>query len=258
MTVSKLIVTDLDGTLLNDQSEVSPANKQAIIKALNLGHRVVLASGRPYPFVKLIAQGIDERVHSVAYNGAAYDLDTTVYHPLEYSELLNTIDLLTQYEAQFIIKSDDTYYHHNLNDQRFVSHNITVHNVNTLYQHSQNKLMKGLIIKGYLSENTLKTISELLKESYTVHYYPNMGIEFNQKHHNKQTALHKIMSYAKINKEDLIVFGNDRNDLSMFEIAHTKIATSNATDEVKQAANFISVDCNDSAIAYGLEQLKII
>ena len=71
MTVSKLIVTDLDGTLLNDQSEVSPANKQAIIKALNLGHRVVLASGRPYPFVKLIAQGIDERVHSVAYNGGS-------------------------------------------------------------------------------------------------------------------------------------------------------------------------------------------
>ena len=43
----KILFLDLDGTLLNDQKEITPGNRRAIGEALERGHRVVVTSGRP-------------------------------------------------------------------------------------------------------------------------------------------------------------------------------------------------------------------
>ena len=43
----KILFLDLDGTLLNDQKEITPGNRSAIEKAIALGHQVVVTSGRP-------------------------------------------------------------------------------------------------------------------------------------------------------------------------------------------------------------------
>ena len=44
---AQILFTDLDGTLLNDQKEITPGNRRAIEEALALGRRIVVASGRP-------------------------------------------------------------------------------------------------------------------------------------------------------------------------------------------------------------------
>ena len=43
----KAIVLDIDGTLLNDQKEISPRTRESLLKAQKAGVKVVLASGRP-------------------------------------------------------------------------------------------------------------------------------------------------------------------------------------------------------------------
>jgi len=69
----KLIVTDLDGTFLNEDKKVSAANKQAIASCRQKGMQFAIASGRPLePVLELMKEwGIEEHCDYVlAMNGA--------------------------------------------------------------------------------------------------------------------------------------------------------------------------------------------
>lgn len=89
MTI-KLIATDMDGTLLTDQKEISPAALAAIAAARAKGVKVVLATGRPLPGVARYVQqlglsGEDEYV--LTYNGAFVQNlagNPVIEHPLGY------------------------------------------------------------------------------------------------------------------------------------------------------------------------------
>ena len=73
----KILFLDLDGTLLNDQKEITPGNRRAIGEALERGHRVVVTSGRPLKSSLAQARRLGlagEGCFVIAYNGAViYD-----------------------------------------------------------------------------------------------------------------------------------------------------------------------------------------
>jgi hydroxymethylpyrimidine pyrophosphatase-like HAD family hydrolase len=52
----KILFTDLDGTLLNDEKQITPGNQAAIDEALAQGHVVVISTGRPLSSAKIPAQ----------------------------------------------------------------------------------------------------------------------------------------------------------------------------------------------------------
>ena len=69
----KLIALDMDGTLLNDEKQISPANYEAIQQARENGVKVVLASGRPLVGFKRYLEElnlISKDDYAVAFNGA--------------------------------------------------------------------------------------------------------------------------------------------------------------------------------------------
>lgn len=74
---TKILFADIDGTLLNDQKEIPKENMTAIQKALDLGHYVVVATGRPLDSAKAVAKDLGlmmQGCYLIAYNGAiVYD-----------------------------------------------------------------------------------------------------------------------------------------------------------------------------------------
>jgi HAD superfamily hydrolase (TIGR01484 family) len=67
----KMLVLDMDDTLLNDDHEVSIENKEMLAKALELGVHVVLASGRPTPAMLAYAKELNlHNSYMISYNGA--------------------------------------------------------------------------------------------------------------------------------------------------------------------------------------------
>lgn len=74
---AEILFLDLDGTLLNDQKEITPGNRRAIDEALALGRRIVVASGRPLASSLAQAERLGltgEGRFVIAYNGAViYD-----------------------------------------------------------------------------------------------------------------------------------------------------------------------------------------
>lgn len=55
----KLIAVDIDGTLLNDDREITINTKKALTDAREAGHKVVIASGRDYAGTTVFAEGLD-------------------------------------------------------------------------------------------------------------------------------------------------------------------------------------------------------
>ena len=69
----KLLVIDVDGTLLNDQKQITPHTKSALLKAQQMGVHVVLASGRPTGGILPLAQELELNNYGgyvISYNGA--------------------------------------------------------------------------------------------------------------------------------------------------------------------------------------------
>ena len=69
----KMLVLDIDGTLTNSQKEITPATKKAITKVLEMGHAVVIASGRPTPGTKKVCETLELKNYDgyvLSYNGA--------------------------------------------------------------------------------------------------------------------------------------------------------------------------------------------
>ena len=69
----KAIVLDIDGTLLNDQKEISPRTRESLLKAQKAGVKVVLASGRPISAMERFSKELKMDQHHgllLSYNGA--------------------------------------------------------------------------------------------------------------------------------------------------------------------------------------------
>ena len=66
----KLFATDLDGTLLNKNGEISPANKQAIKEMAKEGIIPTIATGRMYEASRRFAEQLELDVPIITYNGA--------------------------------------------------------------------------------------------------------------------------------------------------------------------------------------------
>ena len=59
----KMIVLDLDGTLTNEKKQMTPKTKAALMKAQQMGVRIVLASGRPTYGITALAEELELSVH---------------------------------------------------------------------------------------------------------------------------------------------------------------------------------------------------
>ena len=69
---TRILFTDLDGTLLDDNKKITPGNQDAIDEALSQGHKIVISTGRPLAGAWAQAEKlglIKEGCYAITYNG---------------------------------------------------------------------------------------------------------------------------------------------------------------------------------------------
>lgn len=265
----KLIASDMDGTLLNDQMEVSQENVQAIKKAQEAGIEFLIATGRGLVEAKPFLDKGGIKTGFITLNGAeVYNTD------LEIVDTYNIdIELVKDISGIF---DDQNIYYELVTNKGIYSNN---------YQKRLNgvsELMK-ILNPDLSAEEALKTSEEKLKimttkyidsydqilndDSYTVlkmiafddkgrEYltdvigkYSNAdspvvitsssvnNIEINDRKAQKGIAL---LNYAKeqgYDKNEVMSIGDNLNDYSMIEMAGVGVAMANAIPEIKAIAN---------------------
>ena len=257
----KLIVSDMDGTLLNSKHEVSPQFFRAYHHLQEKGIQFAVASGRQYYSLKERLEPIEDEVIYIAENGAIVmykgeekylvPMSTDIVHEIikEVRALGDKYLVLCGREQAYIEKNDPEFMEH------FLNHYEKYELVDDLLKVKDDVFLKLTIcdLKG-AEENSLPHI-EHFGEDLQVKLSGKIWIDFNDKEAQKGNALKALQQHLGIAKEETIVFGDYLNDLELFEHAGRSYAMQNAHDDVKAIATHHTGSNDQLGVETVLEEL---
>jgi len=264
-----LIVLDLDGTLLTDQQQISAKTKKTLLQAKELGHQVMIATGRPYRASDLYYHELGLTTPIVNFNGAYVHHPKNVswqhmHTPIDLSVVHDVVDSINSYEYENIIAEvkDDIYVHTEddriLNIFNMGNPRITLGDLYTHLLENPTSLLiqaneaNSVIIRDHLQAVHAEVI-EHRRWGAPLHI-----IEIVRRGLNKAVGIAHVAKDLGIPRERIIAFGDEDNDLEMIEYAGLGVAMGNGISSLKNIANEITATNNDDGIAKILiERLKL-
>ena len=268
----KALFLDLDGTLLNDQKEITEGNRKAIEKALFLGHKVIIATGRP--LVSAIKQGkalglTGPGCYMISFNGGIiYDMaeEKIIYKQVIPMELTRRVFAEANKRGIHIQTYDDTHAlveSRNDNDNiRFYCKSIKMDYkvIDDIMTH-ETEPVKMLMIDFASREKTSQMITwirENCKGQLDAFFSTKAYVEIVPANLNKGNAVLWLSDYLHIPVEDTIAAGDAENDITMIEKAGLGVCMINGEDPVKAVADYITTnDNNHDGIAEVIEKFML-
>lgn len=261
----KLFAFDLDGTVLNSKSQIADESIKAFRKLDQNGVKFVFATGRVSTSVSYMMDktGIDNPM--VANNGAISFLnkDTILKETyLDLDQLKRLREFANDRNLYYHFYDLDTFYSQYLVENKLAhlrksepsTYNLQVDlsiSKNPIDQLVKNK-SHALKFQIYLDEESGISKKDLLfdlnKEFADELYVTSSGgrlVEIMHKGVSKWEALKEIGSTLGISSNEMAAIGDADNDLPMVKNAGLGFAMGNASDQVKEIADFI-VDTNDN------------
>ncbi len=236
----KLLAIDMDGTLLNDQSEISNENEQWIHKALEAGVTVSFSTGRGFISANPYAEQIGLQTPMITVNGGEvwskpHELYKRTDMNADHIERLHQLAIANE-EAWFWAYTTEGIY----NKTKWIEKDRT---------YSDYTWLKF----GFNTENDLLR-EHLLQEAkswdcFEITNSSPWNMEFNPKGVNKAAGIKEVCNLLNISMEETIAVGDSLNDIAAICASGLGIAMENAQDEVKAAADAITVHNNKHAIA---------
>jgi len=251
---TKLVVLDLDGTLLNDAHEITEETKDYIEKLKSKGIKVVIATGRTFTAAKRYHNELQLDTPLISCNGGfIYDpIEKKVVdgHAISKETILKIFKILIENNTFFQFYSADKIYsteikyllkawteeNKTLDEDDIIDIEIIDDPVRII-ETTQESIFKLLAIEEDPEVydklmNSLKTIEEIeLVSSFTG------AIDIMEKGITKGMALEFIANYLNIPMEQTLAIGDNNNDATMLKVANIGIAMKNATTLAKKHAN---------------------
>ena len=257
----KLIATDLDGTLLNNESEITNYNKNILKKLMDNGIEVVIATGRPIGSMNFYYEELQNNSESIVFNGAMVvdnNFNCIFSNPLKkdiaekiinlYKEKYINDTSLNIYSIQKYIVAKDNF--------KIQTHTEKVDKKNKivgLENFNDDIEAQKIIILG--ENEILIDIKNTIDSLFTVHTSfsnPNF-LEILSDNTNKANALKWLCAKKGIDRNSVIAFGDNYNDIEMIEFAGVGVAMGNAEDNVKKNAKYIADTNNNNGVGVFLK-----
>lgn len=268
----KMIVMDMDGTLLNDDKKISDRNKEVLEKAAELGVKVVISTGRIFTSAIVYGEMIGIKTPIIASNGAYIrekDRDEVVYaKELGIHNVREIIRISKKHGIWCHFYTPDTVYSEKL---VYSSINYSKWNkglpedrkvkIEILKENQWEDVINekgGELLKAVITDDDREKIAALREEMSKLDVeiassYDN-NFEVMNKGVSKGNAVAVLAEYFGIDREEIICMGDNENDISMIEYAGLGIAMANATEETQKAAKFVTLSNNEDGVAYAIEK----
>jgi Cof subfamily protein (haloacid dehalogenase superfamily) len=253
----KMLVLDMDDTLLTDDHTISNENKEMLSKAQELGVYVILASGRPTPAMTAYAKELQlDNSYMISYNGAVItDLkedkiifeqtltQAQVHELYDYSLKSNT-HIITYLDGKIVSETNSEYIE--------IEKNITglEHNkVVSFKDEVQSSAVKCILLEepSYLKEveKDLKAAMPHLSVSMSKPFF----LEVAQNGIDKGASIKFLAEKLNILQSEIIAVGNAGNDLTMIEYAGLGVWVDNVNPELRDKGDFIVASNNNHGVA---------
>ncbi|MBM7556294.1 HAD family hydrolase [Halanaerobacter jeridensis] len=260
----KLVVLDLDGTLLTNDSIISSYSKEILLDLAAQDVKIILASGRPYQSMLAFAKELELNTPLIANNGAL------IKRPSGEVLAQNFIEVELAEQILNYAKQRDLHISFYFTDQICVEEITDKADVHI----EEEKVMPQAVgdLKKRLDEPPInilfnidkkimrKTVRDLKKrfgESLSIVQTTENYIDVTGQNVNKGVGLKALLKKYNLSPQDVVSFGNNYNDLDMLELADLGVVTDNAPQEVKEQADMVTVSNEEHGVAKALEKIFI-
>jgi Cof subfamily protein (haloacid dehalogenase superfamily) len=254
----KLVVSDMDGTLLNSNGEVSQLFFQLFKQLKNQNIIFCAASGRQYNSIVDKLSIIKNDIYIIAENGglAKKGKDLLVLNTLSSKKIRKIIPVLRTIKSAHIVLCGKNGAYIESKNEDFISlfqeyyHTYKIVDDLTLIA-AKEDFLKIAIYHYESSETYIYPSVKKFENEMLIKISGKNWLDISDEKANKGTALKAIQQILNITKEETMVFGDYHNDIEMMQEAHFSFAMKNAHKDIKEIANY-ATESNDH---FGVERI---
>ncbi|MDM5196395.1 Cof-type HAD-IIB family hydrolase [Bacillus hominis] len=264
----KMIVLDLDDTLLRDDHTISPRTKEALMTAQERGVKVVLASGRPTFGMRNVAKELRLEEYGsfiLSFNGAKIincKTNEEIFSSTLSPEIVHNLFEISKTEGVWIHTyiGDDIITEEN-NPYTEIEGDITgmpIVVVDDFKAAVTEPVVKVLMNKE--AERLVEVEKKLQKQlegQLSVMRSKPFFLEFTEHGVTKGTSLNQLIQKLGIKREEVIAMGDSYNDQAMIEFAGLGVAMGNAPDDIKEIANYVTDTNMNDGVAKVVEKFVL-
>lgn len=280
----KLLALDLDGTLLDSRGKVPAANREAIHAAEEAGVLVTIATGRRFRDARPLGLELDLNAPLITHNGAllkfAYSLETVAASLLDLDTTREIVRVGKQFGGNALVSADphgkgsmlyDRISDDNIPLQRYIEWAKLLHG-----DEAEHAVMHVADLHDALPDHEVIHISfsggcepmarmldflrEELDDSITIlpTIYPHLDftlIDILPPGATKGTGVERLASLNGLTSANVMVIGDNFNDLDMLEYAGTPVVMGNATADLLERGEFYkTVSNNENGVAAAIDR----
>ena len=249
----QLVITDLDGTLLNSRGEVSPANEQALRQALAQGIPVTIATGKTrYSALKIIKNlGLPlpgvfiQGLVICAADGTVLEqqhLDMDIVEQVVPFVQEYGVDIFAYCHERLLTPQDSTLRHvlHHRYDEPLAD---ILPNVSDWAEAGVCKLLVQQDLPAF-SVPLRQQLAELVDGHATLTQALTNSLEILPRQASKGAGVARLLQYLEIDPRRVLAMGDADNDVEMLQLVGIGVAMGNAVPRLKEVANYV-VSTND-------------
>lgn len=264
----KLLVLDVDGTLVNNEREISKRTLATLLKVQQMGVRIVLASGRPTYGLMPLAKALELGNYGgfiISYNGCQIinanngeilferRINPEMLPYLEKKAHKNSFDIFTYHDDTIITDSPENEY---------IRNEAQLNNLDIIVEDEFSIAIDFAPCKCVLvgdDEQALISLEEHWKkrldgaldafrsEPYFLEVVPS-GV-------NKANTLGVLLEHLGVSREEIIAIGDGVCDVTMLQLAGMGIAMGHSQDSVKVCADYVTASNEEDGVAQAVEKL---
>lgn len=265
----QLLAADMDGTLLNSQKEISPADTAAITRALEAGRQVVFSTGRCIgeltPFLDLFpamryvlcesgacvydrAENRAIHLRPIAPEAAKTILDYTKDRDIMPQVLVNNQAVMDIHHL-----TDLSHFKMAHHQNHFQQNCLSTNNIYR-YGQAQNWTFEKICLYHTSAEDRADTLRAIEHLPLTTALAEETSLEISAQGVDKGVGLELLCRHLGLPLEETIVVGDSFNDLPILAKAGLPIAVGNAAEPVKAACRAVVADCDHSGVSQAIER----
>lgn len=284
----RLLALDLDGTLLDAASRLSPANRAAVGRAIDAGLEVVVCTGRGFAECRHVLDDLTMAGAAVVAGGAMtvqLPSGETLHRSAMPADLVREVSrILNAATGHYVLllkdRSATGVDYVLLGDGRvdaasewwFNQVPVAVQRAERFEDdpHPDETIRLGIVTTAREMKRLGARVVEEFGRRTFVHHFPVINSDGNGRHladdaihlmeifnaeTNKWSAISALAAQRGVAAEQIAAIGDEINDVAMIRHAGLGVAMGNAIDPIKQVADRITLDQAEDGVAHAIEQI---
>lgn len=259
----KLVVSDVDGTLVQPDKSLSPGTVAAAGRLQASGVPLAIVSARPPRGMRWITEALALKAPYAGFNGGALvgpDGAVIEWNPAPAAMVHKALDLfaargidawLFTQDEWLIQKADGVYVAHERHTVGFDARVVTDY---TPYVDQVGKLV-GVTDDEPKLASVEKELQGIVGDGATAHRSQTYYLDLTHKNANKGYAVQALARHQGVDLADVAVLGDMGNDVPMFRVAGFSVAMGNGSDEAKTAASKVTAANDHEGWAQAIDTL---